>query len=75
MVKENNERITITLTKKQIGWIRAQAKRLDMRPSTFVKWMLDKNIGHLITRLPEQDIQRLIKLAKVQWLDFDDDEY
>lgn len=74
MIKDTNERITITLTKKQVDWIRTQSKRLDMRPSSFVKWMLDKNIGNLINRLPERDIERLIKLAKVKWLDFDDEE-
>lgn len=75
MIKESNERISITLTKKQINWIRTQANRLDMRPSTFIKWLIDKNIAKLIARLPEDDLEKLIKLAKVKWLDFPNDEY
>ncbi len=75
MIKSTNERISLTLTKKQVDWIRTQAKRLDMSPSRFIKWMLDRNLSKLINRLPEEDLQRLIKLAKVKWLDFDDEDY
>lgn len=73
MVKEKNERITITLTKKQVAWIREQAKRMDITPSKFIKWLMDKNIGHLINRLPERDLDELIRIAKVKWIDLDDD--
>jgi len=73
MIKDSNERITITLTKKQISWVRAQAKRLDMRPSQFIKWLMDKNIANLISRLPSNDLEYLIKIAKTQWIGFDDD--
>lgn len=75
MVREDNERLIITLTKKQVAWIRDNAKRLKTTPSKFVKWLIDKNIGHLINRLPEKDLEELIRIAKVKWLDFDDDEW
>lgn len=73
-VKSTNERIWITLSKKQVEFIRENAKRLDMTPSRFVKWLLDKNIAHIINRLPERDIEELIKIARVKWVDFDEDE-
>lgn len=73
MVKDKNERITITLTKKQVSWIRTQASKMDITPSRFIKWLLDKNIAKFINRLPERDLQELIRLAKVQWVDFDED--
>lgn len=73
-IKKTNERIWITLTKRQVEFIRENAKKLDMTPSRFVKWLLDKNIGHIVNRLPERDLERLIKIAKVKWLDFDDEE-
>lgn len=74
MVKAKNERITITLTKNQISWIREQAKKMDITPSRFIKWLLDKNIAKFINRLPERDLQELIRLAKIRWVDFDDEE-
>lgn len=75
MVKDSNERITITLTKKQISWVREQAKRLDMRPSQFIKWLMDKNIANLINRLPNEDLEYLIKIAKTKWVGFNDEIY
>lgn len=75
MVKESNERITITLTKKQIAWIREQAKKMDTTPSRFIKWLMDKNIAHLINRLPEDTIDELCRLAKVKWLNLDEDDF
>lgn len=75
MVKQSNERITITLTKKQVDWIREQAKAMDTTPSKFIKWLMDKNIAHLINRLPEEDIQELCRLAKVKWLNLDEDDF
>lgn len=72
-VKKTNERIWITLTRKQVEFIRENAKRLDITPSRFVKWLLDKNIGALISRLPERDLEALIKIARVKWVNFDDD--
>lgn len=73
MVKKTNERIIITLTKKQVAFIRENAKRLDITPSRFIKWLLDKNISALVSRLPERDLQALIELAKVKWVDFGTD--
>lgn len=70
MVKKNNERIIITLTKKQVAFIRQNAKRLDITPSRFVKWLIDKNVSHILNRLPEQDLEELIRIAKVNWVDF-----
>lgn len=74
MVKKGNKRITITLTEKQEQWIREQSKLHGTTPSKFIKWLMDKNIGHLISRLPEEDLKELIRIAKVKWLDLDDDD-
>lgn len=72
-IKEDNERITITLTKRQVEWVREQSKRLKIRPSQFIKWLMDKNIANLINRLPQEDLETLIKLAKVKWVGFKDE--
>lgn len=74
MVKETNERIIITLSKKQVAFIRDNAKRLKITPSRFVKWLIDKNLSHIINRLPEKELQELIRIAKIRWVDFDDED-
>ena len=75
MIKKENKRLTITLSKKQVDWLEGSAKKLNMTTSRFVKFLIDKNISHLISRLPSQDLEYLIKIAKTKWLDFDDDQY
>lgn len=75
MVKEGNERIYLTFSKKQAKWLRETSKKLGMTTSNFVKWLIDKNIGHLINRLPNEDLEYLIKICKTKWLDFPTDEY
>lgn len=72
MVKDSNERIILTLTKKQVSFIRENAKRLNITPSRFVKWLLDKNISHILNRLPEKELEEIIRIAKVRWVDFDE---
>lgn len=74
MIAKDSERLQITLSKKQATWIKTSAKNLNMTTSKFVKWLIDKNIGHLINRLPREDLEYLIKVAKTKWLDFNDDD-
>lgn len=73
-VKDTNERIIITLTKKQVAFIRNNAKRLNITPSRFVKWLIDKNISHLINRMSDEELNEIIRIAKIKWLDFMDGE-
>lgn len=69
-VKDTNERIIITLTKKQVAFIRTNAKKLGITPSRFVKWLLDKNISHLLCRMGEDELNEVIRVAKIKWVDF-----
>lgn len=75
MISKDSERLQLTFSKKQAKWLKDQAKRLNMTTSKFVKWLIDKNIGHLVNRLPQEDLDYLIKIAKVDWLDFKDDDF
>lgn len=70
MVKEGNERIIITLTKKQVKFIRQSAKKLGITPSKFIKWLLDKNISHMMSRIPPHELDEIIKIAKFNWVSF-----
>ena len=74
MIGKDSKRLYITLSKKQANWLEDNAKRLNMTTSKFVKWLIDKNIGHLINKLPNEDLEYLIRIAKTKWLDFKDDD-
>lgn len=72
-VKKTNTRIQVTLSIKQAQWIRKNAKKLDMTPSRFIKFLMDKNIAKFMSVLPTEQLDELIRIAKTPWLDLDDD--
>lgn len=71
MIKQTNTRIMITFSKAQANWLKTQSKKLNMTISNFVKFLIDKNIGHLIFKLPKEKQQLIFKIAQTKWLDFD----
>ena len=73
MVKNKNERLTITLTKTQVKWLKTTAKRLDITVSKLIKWLIDKNIAKFASYMPREQLEMLIEIAKTPWLvDFED---
>lgn len=74
MVKNTNKRIMITFSKSQAHWLENTSKKLKMTISKFVKFLIDKNISHLISKLPKEELDQLIKIAKTPWLDFNEME-
>ena len=75
MIKEENERLTITLSKKQVKWLNDNAKKLGITTSKFVKFLIDKNIASLARRIMnEEQLEMLIKIVKTPWIKFDDEE-
>lgn len=64
----------ITLSKAQDKWLSTTAKKLKMSYSKFIKFLIDKNISHLISKLPREDLDKLIKIAKTPWLNFNEME-
>lgn len=74
MVKDTNIRRMITLSKAQDKWLYTTAKKLKMSYSKFIKFLIDKNISHLISKLPKEELDKLIKIAKTPWLDFNEME-
>lgn len=74
-VKKGNTRIQVTMSKAQAEWIRTNAKRLDMSPSRFIKFLIDKNIGKFMSVLPQDKLDELVRIAKTPWLDFDNDYF
>lgn len=70
MVKNDNTRVIITLSKKQAKWLKDGAKKLHISVSKFVKWLIDKNIARIINDyLSEEDYKTLVKVAKMPWVD------
>lgn len=70
MIKNTNIRRMITLSKKQDKWLSTNAKKLNMSYSNFIKFLIDKNISHLISKLPKKELDEIIKIAKTPWLNF-----
>lgn len=62
MIKKSNVRLTITISKQQEAWIRQQALKYEMSVSKFI-------VTTLATRSRERDIQKAIKIAKVNLYD------
>ena len=69
MIKKGNERLTITLTKKQVKWLRQNAKRLNMPVSQFIKWMLDRNLATLLrNQYDDYELKEIIRIASTPWI-------
>ena len=77
MIKPENERLMITLSKKQVKWLNDSAKKLGMTTSKFIKWLIDKNVASMARKLmTEEQLQELIRILKTPWINFDEeDEY
>lgn len=73
-VKKTNTRVIITCSKEQAEWLNKTSKKLKMSRSRFIKYLMDKNIAHLVNHLTTTDQELLFKIAKTKWLDLDDDE-
>lgn len=75
MIRPENERLTITLTKKQVKWLNDNAKKLGITTSKFIKFLIDKNLASAARRLmTEEQLEMLIKIAKTPWIKFDDED-
>lgn len=72
--KIKNGRLDITLSKKQIAWLRKTAKQLKISVSQLIKKLIDRSLDNLIKKLPEDDLNELIRIAKTPWLSFPGDD-
>lgn len=78
MIKPENEILKITLSKKQVKWLRDNAKKFHMTVSKFVKWLIDKNTANLARRaMTQEELDEFIRIVRTPWIKFndDDDEY
>lgn len=73
-VKNTNTRVIITLSKKQNEWLEKTGKRLKLSKSKLIKWLMDKNITRISTFLTEEDMKKLIIIAKTPWINLEDEE-
>lgn len=73
MIKETNERIMITLPKKQVEWLREFCNKKHITTSTFIKYLLVKKTNELaeLIGIMEQpdDLNELIKIVQTKWVD------
>lgn len=80
MIKQTNERVTLTLSKKQVRWIKQQAKLKDITPSRFVAWLLALKINEINTYMKAtnediyndlewlKNLDETIRIAKTPWI-------
>lgn len=73
-VKDTNTRMIITISKKQNEWLEKTAKKLKISKSKLIKWLMDKNIARIATFMTEEDMKKLIIIAKTPWINLDDNE-
>lgn len=75
MIRQENERIMITLTKKQVKWLKQQSKRLGISVSRFVKWCIDRNLAKVLHEyMTEDQLKTMVRIAKAPWINFSDEE-
>lgn len=68
-VSKKNCRLTITISKKQLKWIREMSKKCDISVSNFVKFILARNIAKIAQELTQEEREYLIRIARTPWLD------
>lgn len=71
-VKDTNERIIITFTKKQATWLRETANKMHWTTSRLVRQLLNTNTTKLANFLTEEEFKKLREIAKVPWV-FDEE--
>lgn len=54
MIKENNTRITITVSKKQFDWLKKFTKKHNITISKYIVWLLSKKANELSVMLELQ---------------------
>lgn len=74
MVKKTNDRITITLPKAQMDWLRETCKKAKIKPSEYIKWILCRKAEEIVTilKLQEMDIEsyeELQRIIQTKWLE------
>lgn len=74
MIKEDNTRIIITLSKKQAKWLKDTAKKTHMSVSKLCKWLMDKNISRIAQMMTEEELKTMIKIARTPWIKMYDEE-
>jgi hypothetical protein len=74
-IKKTNQRIMITLSKKQVAWIEKLAKQTKLTKSNLIKWLVSKNVEVLIEYIyrKENDLtnDEIYRIIKTSWLDDD----
>lgn len=74
MIKKENTRIIITMTKNQADWLKKTAKRCNTSVSKLIKWLIDKNVARIQDFLSEEDWKRLQKIVHTPWININDED-
>lgn len=74
MIKKDNIRFNITLTKEQYKWLQKICKQKQISKSNFIKWMLSRKINEIIQYLElpkytQEELNKLFEIAKTNVFD------
>ena len=71
MVKDTNQRVTITITKKQYKWLLDQSLKKEITISKFISWLLIAKCNEIYDymRFNVNSMDELIEIAKANWID------
>lgn len=70
MIKNDNIRFNITLSKKQYKWLSEICKKRGISKSKFINWILSLKAREMIELLNinKYSLEELINIAKQEWL-------
>lgn len=72
MIKKDNIRFNITLSKDQYKWLEKICKQKHISKSNFIKWILCRKINEIIQYLElpkytQEELNKLFEIAKTEW--------
>ena len=74
MINQNNERITITISKAQAQWIKTICKKASITISKYISWTLAKKAEELLkvlnqnTTLYNYSEEEIKEILKTKWI-------
>lgn len=73
-IKKGKKRVCIQVSDKMHKWLTDSANELEISISSFCKWMIKKNIKTMQSWKTQEDLDRLIKIARTPWIIDDEEE-
>lgn len=74
-LKKGKKRVCIQCSEAMANWLKTSSNELGISISSFCKWLIKKNIKTMQQWKTQEELDRLIKIARTPiWIDDEDDE-